>query len=81
MHAAAKADGLSEAEMKAKFYDITGEYFDDFYEAVQDKQTYNVAFGEDGIDVVFGEYEIAPYAAGLITIPVSWKELEPILRK
>ena len=43
MHAAAKADGLSDAEMKAKFYDVTGEDFDDFC----DMDLPNYIYGED----------------------------------
>lgn len=41
----------------------------------------NFEVTEEGLEYVYNPYEIAPYAAGLITIPVSWKELEPILRK
>jgi hypothetical protein len=43
MHAAALADGLTEAEMKEKFRKITGENFDDFL----DLDLPNYIFGED----------------------------------
>ena len=41
----------------------------------------NFAVTEEGVEYVYNPYEIAPYVVGLVTIPVSWKELGPILRK
>lgn len=43
MHAAALAEGMTEAEMKARFYEITGEDFDAFCEM----DLPNYVFGED----------------------------------
>jgi hypothetical protein len=43
MHVAALANDLSETEMKARFYEITGEKFDDF----MDLDLPNYIFGED----------------------------------
>ena len=43
MHVAALANDLSETEMKARFYEITGEKFDDF----MDMDLPNYIFGED----------------------------------
>lgn len=48
-----------------------GEYFDGFAQTIEGREAYNVSFGEDGMTVIFDEYEIAPYASGLpeFTIP------------
>ena len=43
MHAAALADGLTEEQMKARFYEITGEKFEDFL----DLDLPNYVFGEN----------------------------------
>ena len=41
----------------------------------------NFSVDEDGITYYYSPYEIAPYVFGVITIPVPWEELRPILRQ
>ena len=41
----------------------------------------NFSVDEKGVTYYYSPYEIAPYSYGVITIPVSWEELKPILRK
>ena len=35
----------------------------------------NFAVTEQGVVLIFGEYEIAPYAAGIIEVPIPWESL------
>jgi hypothetical protein len=59
MHAAALADGLSEAEMKAKFREITGESFDDFL----DLDLPNYIFGENvPVESPYFQHSMSNYA-------------------
>lgn len=59
MHAAALANGLTEAEMKAKFREITGEEFDDFL----DLDLPNYIFGEDvPVESPYFQHSMSNYA-------------------
>lgn len=54
---------------------------DDFYVTVEERKEYNVYFGEDGAHVWFDEYEIAPHAAGLPEVTVSYGEFARYLNE
>lgn len=41
----------------------------------------NFSVDEKGVTYYYSPYEIAPYVFGVITIPVPWEELKPILRQ
>ena len=59
MHAAALAEGLTEAEMKAKFREITGEDFDDFL----DLDLPNYIFGENvPVESPYFQHSMSNYA-------------------
>lgn len=59
MHAAATAEGLTEAQMKARFFEITGESFDDFL----DLDLPNLVFGEDvPVESPYFQHSISNYA-------------------
>ncbi|MBO7378962.1 MAG: DUF3298 domain-containing protein, partial [Bacteroidales bacterium] len=38
----------------------------------------NFFFTPKGITFVFQQYEIAPYAMGLISVTLTWDELQPL---
>ena len=40
----------------------------------------NFAPGKNGITWYYNPYDIAPYVAGVISVTLSWKQLEPILK-
>lgn len=40
----------------------------------------NFSVGKDGITWHFNPYDIAPYALGVINVPLSWKQLETLLK-
>ncbi|MBR0036550.1 MAG: DUF3298 domain-containing protein [Bacteroidales bacterium] len=65
-------DGKSLAQMKKEGY-----FFED---AVLDLPD-NFFITEDGITFVFQQYEIAPYAMGIISVDLTWEELQPLLPK
>lgn len=54
-------------------------YFDDFAESIRSCEAYNVSFEEDGAHVIFSEYEIAPYAAGLPEFVIPYEKLSRFL--
>lgn len=56
-------------------------YFDGFDQTVAAREAYNVSFGGDGISVIFDEYEIAPYAAGLPEFEITYDKLSRFLNE
>lgn len=54
---------------------------DDFYVTVDEREDYSVFFGEDGAHVWFDEYEIAPRAAGIPEVTVSYGEFARYLNE
>ena len=54
-------------------------YWEDYEEIIANWPSYAVAFGEEGMDVVFSAYELAPYAAGPQTFHLSYAFLQPHL--
>lgn len=58
-----------------------GWYFDGFAQTIEGREEYNVSFGEDGVDVIFDEYEIAPYASGMPTFTVPYEKLARFLNE
>lgn len=40
----------------------------------------NFSVGPDGIEWIFQPYEIGPYALGIVTATLSWKQLKPYLK-
>ena len=40
----------------------------------------NVSVGDSGIEWVFQPYEVGPYALGIVTATLSWKQLKPYLK-
>lgn len=56
-------------------------YFDGFAQTVREHESYNVSFGEDGVSVVFDEYDIAPYAAGMPEFTVPYEKLARFLNE
>lgn len=41
----------------------------------------NFYFTQQGITFVFQQYEIAPYALGILSVDLTWEELQPLLPK
>ena len=41
----------------------------------------NFAITKDGLEFLYNQYEIAPYAMGVIEVKLSYKELDGILNK
>jgi hypothetical protein len=41
----------------------------------------NFAFGEDGVDILFPCYQVAPYVFGPQTVTIDYKKLAPLMRK
>lgn len=41
----------------------------------------NFTISDDGITFIFGQYQVAPYAAGMPEVFVSWNELAPYLNE
>ena len=54
-------------------------FFDDYEETVADWMERSVSFGDDGMQVIFGVYDIAPYAAGEQVFTISYDLLRPYL--
>ena len=54
-------------------------YFPGYEETIRAKEDFNAGFDETGVTVVFDEYEIAPYAAGIPAFTVSYDVLAPHL--
>ena len=54
-------------------------YWEDYEEIIANWPSYAVTFDEDGMDVVFSAYELAPYAAGPQEFHLSYAFLEPHL--
>ena len=40
----------------------------------------NFSVGDSGIEWVFQPYEVGPYALGIVTATLSWKQLKPYLK-
>lgn len=40
----------------------------------------NFSVGPDGVEWVFQPYEVGPYALGIVSATLSWKQLKPYLR-
>ena len=40
----------------------------------------NFSVGPDGIEWIFQPYEVGPYALGIVTATLSWKQLKPYLK-
>ena len=69
--------GLNEAiadEILSQIYDRneSDRYFSGYGETIRDYGDYNVALGNDSLTVIFGEYEILPYAAGIPEFEISY---------
>ncbi len=56
-------------------------YFDSFYQTIREREEYNVSFGEDGVSVIFDEYEIAPYASGMPEFEIPYEKLARFLNE
>ena len=56
-------------------------YFDGFAQTIKEREEYNVSFGEDGISVIFSEYEIAPYASGMPEFSVPYEKIARFLNE
>lgn len=56
-----------------------GMLFDDYETTIADWASRTILFGDDGMTVIFGVYDIAPYAAGEQTFPISYDLIEPYL--
>jgi len=56
-------------------------YFEDYAETIRAKDSFEVSFGADAMDVSFSQYEIAPYATGMPTFSISYEKLTPFLNE
>lgn len=56
-------------------------YYDDFDQIVLAKEEYNVSFGEEGMTVIFEQYEIAPYVMGILEYEVPYAEFSRFLNE
>ena len=54
-------------------------YWEDYEEIIGNWPCYAVTFRDDGMDVVFSAYELAPYAAGPQEFHLSYEFLKPYL--
>ena len=56
-------------------------YYDDFQETMQDWMERAVSFDDQGMNVIFGVYDIAPYAAGEQVFRIPYEVLSPCLNR
>lgn len=54
-------------------------YWEDYKAIIANWTSYTVSFDEEGMEVIFSPYELAPYAAGPQTFRLSYEWLEPHL--
>ena len=54
-------------------------YWEDYEAIIANWTSYTVSFDEEGMEVIFSPYELAPYAAGPQTFRLSYEWLEPHL--
>ena len=40
----------------------------------------NFSVGQDGVQWIFQPYEVGPYALGIVSATLSWKQLKPYLK-
>lgn len=40
----------------------------------------NIGFSDQGVDLIYNTYEVASYADGVIYIPLSWKQINSLLK-
>ena len=57
--------------------DLARWYFDSYEARIRAKESFNAAFGADGVTVYFSEYELAPYASGIPEVTIPYAELAP----
>ncbi|MBO4915754.1 MAG: DUF3298 domain-containing protein [Oscillospiraceae bacterium] len=55
--------------------------FDDFEDTVRNSDDYNFSIGEDGITVIFGQYELAAYVYGILEYQISDGKLSRFLNE
>lgn len=56
-----------------------GMLFDDYETTIADWSSRTILFGEGGMTVVFGVYDIAPYVAGEQMFAISYDLIAPYL--
>lgn len=56
-------------------------YFDGFEQTIREKTDYNVSFTGEGVNVVFDQYEIAPYAMGILEFTVPYENIARYLNE
>ncbi|MBQ6430363.1 MAG: DUF3298 domain-containing protein [Oscillospiraceae bacterium] len=54
-------------------------YFSGYEDTVRNYGNYNFSLGSSALTVIFGEYEIGPYAMGIQTFAVSYDVIAPFL--
>lgn len=73
--------------LKKDFSNLGGEIlYDDYMDIVQNSMEYgNLTqywyFNHNGIVIYYNQYEIAPYAAGIIKVEIPYRELKGILKE
>lgn len=77
---------LVSAEVQAKFEPL-GEYalFDDYLQTIEQSMTYGTMtpywyFNDAGLVIFYNQYELGPYAAGIIRVELAYERLDGILR-
>ncbi len=75
--------GILADEVVAQIYrDDNGEgYFWDCEQTVRATEEYNVSLGETELTVYFGEYELAPYAMGILEFPIPYARIARVLNE
>lgn len=55
--------------------------FDDFETLLGEMQDFTGTFGDEGLNLIFEQYAIAPYAAGVLEFTVPYARLSPLLNE
>ena len=63
-----------------KAVEYVGEEYAEALWTEEIKPNGNFLLSEEGIVYIFNQYEIAPYAAGVIELTIPWDEVSDILK-
>ena len=61
--------------------ELAGGLFEDYENTLRGEETYMVKFGEKGMDVIFGEYELGPHAVGVLAFTIPYSDMVPYLNE
>ena len=64
---------------KAEAHPVYGSFWQDYKELIARWNEGTVLFSEEGMEVVYSPYEIAPYGMGDVALRLDWEELAALL--